>query len=271
MTGPEPAEPGRPTRDRTARGPAAPGRRIHRSGGTAGASWSSARWCGPGTTTSSASRRRPRSGRRCRCRRCCWGCSASSATSATCTGRTRSPRCSEQVVELVGPVFSREAVEDIIAPTVADILTTARAEVVSIGFVISLWSGSSAMSSFVDAITRAHEQYLLRNPVWQRLLALLLYVVRAGDRDRGAADRGDRAGPAGPVPAAVVAADGAAAARPRAVAAGDRAGAGAGADDPVQDRPAAQAALVPGPARGAAGGGGVPGSARPGCGCTWTG
>jgi membrane protein len=82
-----------------------------------------------------------------------------------------------RVVELVGGVFSREAVEDIIAPTVAQILTTARAEVVSIGFVISLWSGSSAMSSFVDAITRAHEQYLLRNPVWQRTLALLLYVV----------------------------------------------------------------------------------------------
>jgi membrane protein len=82
-----------------------------------------------------------------------------------------------QVVDLVGTVFSREAVQDIIAPTVADILTTARAEVVSIGFVISLWSGSSAMSSFVDAITRAHEQYLLRNPVWQRLLAVLLYAV----------------------------------------------------------------------------------------------
>ena len=82
----------------------------------------------------------------------------------------------QQVVELVGPVFSKEAVQDIIAPTVQQILTTARAEVVSIGFVISLWSGSSAMSSFVDAITRAHEQYLLRNPVWQRLLALLLYT-----------------------------------------------------------------------------------------------
>ena len=82
-----------------------------------------------------------------------------------------------QVVDLVGTVFSREAVQDIIAPTVADILTNARAEVVSVGFVISLWSGSSAMSSFVDAITRAHEQYLLRNPVWQRLLAVLLYAV----------------------------------------------------------------------------------------------
>jgi membrane protein len=83
----------------------------------------------------------------------------------------------EQVVELVGRVFSKEAVQDIIAPTVQDILTNARAEVVSIGFVISLWSGSSAMSSFVDAITRAHEQYLLRNPVWQRLLAVVLYAV----------------------------------------------------------------------------------------------
>jgi membrane protein len=82
-----------------------------------------------------------------------------------------------RVVELVGGVFSEQAVQDIIAPTVAQVLTTARAEVVSIGFVISLWSGSSAMSSFVDAITRAHEQYLLRNPLWQRLLALLLYVV----------------------------------------------------------------------------------------------
>jgi membrane protein len=83
----------------------------------------------------------------------------------------------ERVVELVGGVFSKQAVQDIIAPTVQQILTTARAEVVSIGFVISLWSGSSAMSSFVDAITRAHEQYLLRNPVWQRLLAVLLYAL----------------------------------------------------------------------------------------------
>lgn len=83
----------------------------------------------------------------------------------------------DQIVELVSPVFSEEAVQDIIAPTVQDVLTTARAEVVSIGFVISLWSGSSAMSSFVDAITRAHEQYLLRNPVWQRTLALLLYAL----------------------------------------------------------------------------------------------
>jgi membrane protein len=48
---------------------------------------------------------------------------------------------------------------------------------VSIGFLLSLWSGSSAMSSFVDAITRAHDQYERRNLVWQRCLAVLMYVV----------------------------------------------------------------------------------------------
>lgn len=81
------------------------------------------------------------------------------------------------IVQTTGGFFSRNAVDEIIAPTVGDILTTARGEVVSIGFVLSLWSGSSAMAAFVDAITRAHGQYELRNLVWQRLLAILTYTV----------------------------------------------------------------------------------------------
>jgi membrane protein len=81
------------------------------------------------------------------------------------------------IVNLTSGVFSTSAVEQIIAPTVADVLTTARAELISLGFIISLWSGSSAMAAFVDAITRAHDQYQVRNPVWQRTLALLMYLV----------------------------------------------------------------------------------------------
>jgi membrane protein len=53
----------------------------------------------------------------------------------------------------------------------------ARGEIVSVGFLLSLWSGSSAMAAFVDAITRAHGQYQLRNLVWQRFLSVLLYLV----------------------------------------------------------------------------------------------
>lgn len=81
------------------------------------------------------------------------------------------------IITTTGGVFTRNAVDQIIAPTVSQILTTARGEVVSIGFVLSLWSGSSAMSSFVDAITRAHDQYERRNLVWQRVLAVVMYVV----------------------------------------------------------------------------------------------
>jgi len=81
------------------------------------------------------------------------------------------------ILGLASGVFSRNAVDQIIGPTVAQILTTSRTEVASIGFLISLWSGSSAMSSFVDAITKAFAQYEQRNLVWQRLLAVLLYLV----------------------------------------------------------------------------------------------
>ena len=81
------------------------------------------------------------------------------------------------IVDLTGRVFTRDALDQIVVPTVSNILTTARAEVVSVGFLLSFWSGSSAMASFVDAITRAHGQYQLRNLVWQRVLSVLLYLV----------------------------------------------------------------------------------------------
>jgi len=81
------------------------------------------------------------------------------------------------IINLTSGVFSRNAVDQIIVPTVADVLTTARGEVVSFGFVLSFWSGSSAMAAFVDAVTRAYGQYQLRNLVWQRILAILLYLV----------------------------------------------------------------------------------------------
>ncbi len=68
-------------------------------------------------------------------------------------------------------------VNEIIEPTVRDIVKGARGEVVSLGFVISLWAGSSAISAFVDSIVEAHDQTPLRHPVRQRFFALGLYVV----------------------------------------------------------------------------------------------
>ena len=81
------------------------------------------------------------------------------------------------VLDLARGVFSQQAMDEIVVPTVQDVLTKASAGIVSVGFLLSLWSGSSAMAAFVDAITRAHNQYEVRNLVWQRVLAILMYLV----------------------------------------------------------------------------------------------
>lgn len=83
----------------------------------------------------------------------------------------------DRIISFCHRVFTSNVVGQIIEPTVNDILTTGKGEIVSVGFLISLWAGSSAMSSFVDAITVAHDQYGVRNEVWQRIFALLLYLV----------------------------------------------------------------------------------------------
>jgi membrane protein len=81
------------------------------------------------------------------------------------------------IIEWSRTAFSGNVVEQIIEPTVLDILQHGRGEILTVGFLISLWAGSSAMSSFVDAITTAHDQYGVRNEVWQRIFALLLYLA----------------------------------------------------------------------------------------------
>src|SRR5690242_5521060 len=87
------------------------------------------------------------------------------------------PTIEHQLISTAGHFFSKNVVSEIIEPTVRDIVKGARGEVVSLGFVISLWAGSSAVSAFVDSITEAHDQTPLRHPVRQRFFALGLYVV----------------------------------------------------------------------------------------------
>ncbi len=82
-----------------------------------------------------------------------------------------------QLISTSNSFFSKNIVAEIIEPTVRDIVQGARGEVVSLGFVISLWAGSSAISAFVDSVVEAHGQTPLRHPVRQRFFALGLYMV----------------------------------------------------------------------------------------------
>ena len=65
-----------------------------------------------------------------------------------------------------------------VKPTIDDILRKGRPDVISIGFITSLWSGSSAMATYVNTITIAYGERHERGAVKSRLLALRLYILQ---------------------------------------------------------------------------------------------
>ncbi|MFT3715043.1 MAG: YhjD/YihY/BrkB family envelope integrity protein [Gordonia sp. (in: high G+C Gram-positive bacteria)] len=82
----------------------------------------------------------------------------------------------ERIIAFAGNIFTEQVVDDLIRPTVENVLGRGRAAVISVSFLMSLWAGSSAMSCFVAATCTAHDQHQVRNPVWQRIFALVIYV-----------------------------------------------------------------------------------------------
>ncbi|NLG54539.1 MAG: YihY/virulence factor BrkB family protein [Rhodococcus sp.] len=83
----------------------------------------------------------------------------------------------QKIITFSGSIFSESVVDQLIEPTVSDMLARGRLEIVSLSFLLSLWAGSSAISTFVDSIVEAHDQQDARHPVWQRIFSLLLYVI----------------------------------------------------------------------------------------------
>jgi membrane protein len=92
-------------------------------------------------------------------------------------GQTTFEQVQQEILRVSATVFTPQVVDQIIRPTVIDILTQGRGTLVSVGFVLSLWAGSTALASLVDSITTAYRQHSVRHPVWQRTFALLLYVL----------------------------------------------------------------------------------------------
>lgn len=82
-----------------------------------------------------------------------------------------------QAMEFLNTVFNEEVATDLLGSTIDTILDTDTSQVISVGLIISLWAGSSAISAFIEAITIAYCQHEVRHPVLERLFALGLYVM----------------------------------------------------------------------------------------------
>jgi membrane protein len=81
------------------------------------------------------------------------------------------------VIELSSRALTDSAVNRIIEPTIDEVLEGGRFDVISVGFVLALWSGSRALNVFVDTITIMHGLGGHRGIVKTRALSFLLYIL----------------------------------------------------------------------------------------------
>ncbi|MFC4786229.1 YihY/virulence factor BrkB family protein [Nocardioides sp. MAHUQ-72] len=81
------------------------------------------------------------------------------------------------VIDLSERALTESAVNRIIIPTIDDVLKGGRFDVISLGFVLALWSGSRALNVFVDTITIMHGLGGHRGIIKTRALSFALYVL----------------------------------------------------------------------------------------------
>jgi membrane protein len=83
----------------------------------------------------------------------------------------------QSVVDLSLRALTEDTVDSIIVPTLNDVFRGARYDVISIGFVLALWSGSRALNVFVETITIMYGLGGHRGIVKTRVLSFFLYVM----------------------------------------------------------------------------------------------
>jgi membrane protein len=91
-------------------------------------------------------------------------------------GQNTVDRTQQKLEDAMSKAFSQDVVDQVVHPILNEVLRDGRADIISIGFVLALWAGSSATATFVNTITIAYDMRDLRGPVRSRLLALWLFL-----------------------------------------------------------------------------------------------
>jgi membrane protein len=86
-------------------------------------------------------------------------------------------RVQRSILEGAGTVLSERGVDQVVAPTLEDILGRGRPDITIIGALIALWSGSRALNVYVNTITIAYGMGGRRSIVRTQILAFSLYMV----------------------------------------------------------------------------------------------
>jgi membrane protein len=91
-------------------------------------------------------------------------------------GQDTVARAESQLENTLSKAFSTTVSDQVIHPMLHEVLYGGRADIISVAFVLAIWAGSSATSTFVNTITIAYGMRDLRGAVRSRLLALWLFL-----------------------------------------------------------------------------------------------
>ncbi|OAA24727.1 membrane protein [Frankia sp. EI5c] len=84
----------------------------------------------------------------------------------------------QSILDGADNLLTTSVVDGTVRPTIDEILSRGRPDVISIGFLLSLWTGSTAMATYVNTITIAYGQRDFRSAVRSRLVALGLFLAQ---------------------------------------------------------------------------------------------
>ncbi|MFF0595436.1 YihY/virulence factor BrkB family protein [Streptomyces antibioticus] len=93
------------------------------------------------------------------------------------TGTDSISSLESNLIEASRTVLSDKGVREIAQPILDDVMKGGRPDVISIGFLFALWSGSRAVNVFIDTITVMYGLDGVRGIVKTRLVAFLLFVA----------------------------------------------------------------------------------------------
>jgi membrane protein len=83
----------------------------------------------------------------------------------------------DRIIDLSSRVLTADSVNEVITPTLRDVFRGGRFDLISIGFLIALWSGSRALNVFIDTISIMYGLGGRRGIIRTRILSFSLYVL----------------------------------------------------------------------------------------------
>jgi membrane protein len=82
----------------------------------------------------------------------------------------------QKILNAAGHFLAPQAVDNVLKPVLTDVVQHGRGGIISISFVLALWTGSTAMNTYVNTISISYGMRHIRSAVRARLVAFVLYL-----------------------------------------------------------------------------------------------